>query len=160
MGQYKKAEKLLFSAVTEEEQAPKAYNTLGLISFKRKEFGSAVSHFRQSILLDDKDTEVLVNLANVHAMQMEYKDAEAVFLKAEALKPSDKFIKYWLGSTLYLAKEYNKAGVKLTEAIKLDPEFAQGYLQRAFVYKKLGNREEYLKDYGKAITLNPKLKIN
>ncbi len=156
MGRYKEAEELLVSAVNEEALAPLAYNILGLISFKKKEYGSAAEHFRSSLRLDGKDTDTLINLSNVRVLEKKYEEAVMFLQKAEALKPEDKFIKFRLGSVFLLNGECVKAAEKLTEAIKLDPDFAQAYLQRAMAYKRLGNEGSYLADQQKAISLKQK----
>ena len=42
-----------------------------------------------------------------------------------------------------------------TEAIRLDPDFAQAYYERGIVHFERGNTDEALADYTEAIRLNP-----
>lgn len=156
-GETKEAFKLLKKAVKKYGAEATSLGTLGLLAFKQKDFIQAEEYFKKSIGLSPS-FDAFCNLGNLYSMQLDYPEAVAAFKKAEELEGSDKQIKYWLGSALYLNQELKEAEVKLSEAIALDKAFAKAYLQRAFVYKKLKKNDAFLADYNKALSLDPSLK--
>jgi len=157
LGETKKAFSILKKSVKKHGEDANSLNTLGLLAFKQKDFLLAEEYFKRKIELDPS-FDTFSNLGNLYSMQLEYSAAVSAFRKAEELEGTDKQIKYWLGSALYLNQELKEAGVKLTEAIALDQNFAKAYMQRAFVNKKLKNDEAFISDYNKAISLDPSLK--
>lgn len=150
--------KLLNRSVKKYGGEANSLNTLGLFAFKNKDFVSAEKYFTSSLELENSP-ETLCNLGNLYSVQLDYPEAILVFEKAEVLSPGNKQIKYWLGSALYLNREFNKALIEFNEALKLDRSFAPALLQRAFVNKKIGKNEEYRSDYEKAVQLDPSLRV-
>jgi len=63
--------------------------------------------------------------------------------------------RFQLGRAHYNLGEYRLAIEGFTEAIRLDPQYAQSYRNRGDAYYKLGEYQRAIEDYDEAIRLNP-----
>jgi len=59
------------------------------------------------------------------------------------------------GDTLSNEEKYNEAITKYTEAITIDKEMSNAYLQRAYAYLRLKDYNNAINDYSEVIKLNP-----
>jgi tetratricopeptide (TPR) repeat protein len=74
-------------------------------------------------------------------------------LYAFCVEPSEAA--YSAGAELNDAGDYAEAVEKLTEAIRLDPQYAPAYSSRGFAYLHTGRSQEAIQDYDEAIRLAP-----
>ena len=63
---------------------------------------------------------------------------------------------YERGKACVGKKDFDAAIVAFTEAIRLDPKFAEAYYERGNVYYNTGERDKAIADFTDAIRLNPK----
>jgi tetratricopeptide (TPR) repeat protein len=66
---------------------------------------------------------------------------------------------YKLGKDYYSKKEFDKAIDALTQAIRLDPHYADAFGMRGEVYEDKGDKDAAVQDFTQALNLNPKDKI-
>ena len=59
------------------------------------------------------------------------------------------------GNALAEQDSRQEAVVQYTEAIRLNPEYAEAYINRGVTYFELGQLEQSVRDYNSAIRLNP-----
>ena len=72
--------------------------------------------------------------------------------KRELIRSYAHYVK---GEMYYDEKRYDKAIANLDESIRLNPESIYAYSKRGDVKLNLGNHKDAIKDYSKAIKLNP-----
>lgn len=135
-----------------------AYNNLGILEIKRGNYESAIDNFKKAQNFQPDNVDAMINLGNIYGIRLDYSLAYECFNRAEKIQNNNKFIKYWIGCLHYLEGEFTKSIEKLSDAISIDNEFAYAYLQKAYVYKKLGKEEEFKINYERAILLNPQIK--
>ena len=82
-----------------------------------------------------------------------YKDIHG-FIKYQAIHRIDE-IAFYRGLTDQNAGEYEQAIKHYTNAITINPDFADAYLNRGVVKNSLGQHKKAIEDYDKAIRLNP-----
>jgi|GEM_PF-2476761 len=98
-------------------------------------------------------------------MAQDIDDFEMVIQKGERileLDPAKHLISlsvrnayFWLGCSLLEQESYQLAMQNFDEAIKLDAEFADGYLKRGEVYLQLKHYQQALKEFSRSIALKP-----
>jgi tetratricopeptide (TPR) repeat protein len=76
----------------------------------------------------------------------------AFFSDSSAEQAKSKFDE---GKTLAIAGDLDAAIPCYSEAIKLNPQFAEAYIQRGLTYADLGMYEKAIQDCTEAIKLNP-----
>ena len=104
------------------------WNSLGVAYWKTGEFDKARGHFEQALALDADDAI--------------YNDNMGSFFVATALRVRS-------------AQDVEKALGYFDKAIAADPELASAYNGKAGALKILGRRDEAVKDWEKALALNP-----
>ena len=69
--------------------------------------------------------------------------------------PTTASQRFQLGRAHYNLGEYRRAIEGFTEAIRLDPQYAQAYRNRGDAYYRLGEPERAIEDYDEAIRFDP-----
>jgi len=96
-------------------------------------------------------------LANKHLEDGNYEEALNVFDEVIASYP--EYRDAYLGRALALMQmqEYGKSRMDFDRALSLDENFAMAYANRGILNDRTGRYKEAVRDYRKAIALNPKL---
>ncbi|MBF0607856.1 MAG: tetratricopeptide repeat protein [Candidatus Magnetobacterium sp. LHC-1] len=76
--------------------------------------------------------------------------------RAEMMTADDWFER---GRRLFVEREYQASVDALNNAIELNPQYTEAYVNRGSSYKMLGKNQQALSDYNHAIELNPKLSV-
>ena len=89
---------------------------------------------------------------------------KALISKSEAVKPlmQEKQLvsaetHFYRGNEKYLMRSYEDAITAYNEAIQLQPDFANAYVNRGLAKEKLGQHESAITDYSSAIKIDPTL---
>ena len=85
-------------------------------------------------------------------------DAERERIRAEYQQADNEFLanqKYKEGNRLAFQGNYSNAIPLYNEAIKLNPQYEEAYINRGNCYRYLKNYDAAIADYSKAINLNP-----
>lgn len=153
---------IFLSHSTRKEEDPNSYFDLGYSSYENKDFEKAIEYNTKAIMLytqkgqlDSQLGLTYYNRGLAYTQKGEAQKAIRDFTKAINLMPDYINAYSWRGYCYanYTAN-YQNAIVDLTKVIELEPANAV-YKDRAFSYSKLGKFEESIKDYSKAIELDP-----
>jgi tetratricopeptide (TPR) repeat protein len=135
-----------------------AYNSKGDLE---REFSKAIHDYSEAIKLDTNYWEPYWNRGRMYFYLKLYDSTLADFDKAIKIEPNFAKSIYDRGIVYLTLNEFNKALTDFNVAILLDPDNANYYYNRGLAYYKIDkfkNKEEYMKDWQKAIDLKPELK--
>lgn len=86
-----------------------------------------------------------------------YKQALLGYRKAVQENPSHIHAKRGIARSLMQLEEYEESLNMFTEVIEFKPNFAASYANRGILYDRMENYHAAIKDYRKALQLNPEL---
>ena len=130
-------------SITFAQSSAKEYYKKGIDYCVKGEFEKAKSEFSKASMDDSLRTSAQLNLKTIN----------------DILK---KKIKKETGNHIFKGIQYDDQGnyaqaiVEFTNAIKINPDYADSYNKRGLVYYNQAQYEQSIKDYGIAIQLNPK----
>ncbi|NMD21513.1 MAG: tetratricopeptide repeat protein [Verrucomicrobia bacterium] len=124
-------------------------------AFQRGQLTEAEQKFRQALVLDEKNVNLLTDLAATHLQQGQLEAAEAALNKVTAQEPNDPEALALLGLLRYQQARYDEALDVLSRAAQLNPDnpHTQNYLGITLGLK--GQRGPAEQAFRKAIQLNP-----
>ena len=96
-------------------------------------------------------------LANKHLEDGNFDEAIRIFNDVLAQFPDYKDAHLGKALTLMQMDDLENSRLSFDKAIELDDDFAQAYANRGILNDRTGNYEDAVKDYKKAIVLNPDL---
>jgi tetratricopeptide (TPR) repeat protein len=135
------AVKRLDDAVERAPQFAKAWNTLGVIAYQRKQYDRAEEDFRQALEQDPQSFEALVNLGGVLVTEHKVDEALTYNERAATVQPNDPLAQSQLGMSYYYAANFELATRHLELARSLDPaHFSYPQLLLAEIHLREGNR--------------------
>jgi tetratricopeptide (TPR) repeat protein len=134
-------------------QSPKAHYDLGYVQFRTHNVGSSIEQLSKSLELDSSNAEAHKILALDCSIIGRYDLAEVELQEAARLEPKSGEIHYFLARTYYTRGVYPLAKAEFETAIRLDPSFVKAYSNLGITMEALGNNEEALKNYTRAIEL-------
>jgi tetratricopeptide (TPR) repeat protein len=88
--------------------------------------------------------------------QDKMKDAEAAFRSAVEADPGNLMAWDYLGSILAHKQDYDGVLLCADKIVQIDPDYADAYNLYGVAYQWRGDRNQALKNYRKAVQLNPK----
>ncbi len=88
---------------------------------------------------DPKNQLAYFNKGNLYFANHRYEDAEKMYTKAIELKPLDTFSYINRALSKVMLKDYDGAFKDLDKCIKIDPNSAQAYSNKGYLYQLLGN---------------------
>lgn len=124
-------------------------------AFQRGQLAEAEQKFRQALVLDEKNVNLLTDLAATHLQQGQLEAAEAALNKVTAQEPNDPEALALLGLLRYQQARYDEALDVLSRAAQFNPDNpnTQNYLGITLGLK--GQRGPAEQAFRKAIQLNP-----
>ena len=96
-------------------------------------------------------------LANKHLQDGKYNEALKVFDEVLAKYPEYKEAHHGRAITLMQINDFKGSRESFDRAVKLDENFAGAYANRGILNDRTGNHEDAVKDYRKALELNPEI---
>lgn len=104
---------------------------------------------------DQKNLELLSNLAKAQHGAELYEDAIQTYKKLDALTPNNPQILTDMGTNLAKIKNYDEAGKRFDQAIQIDSGYFLTWSNQGNLLSELGFSAEALISYEKALSLNP-----
>ena len=132
-----------------------AHLQLGML-YADKKNKLAVDYFNNALNIEPKSREVNYYLAMYYQESGDYDMASQIYNAILNNEPDFYFALYNIGyvNLVYL-QEFDQAVEYFTQAIEIDPEYADAYYNRGFAYELLKDVENSKKDYKKTLELSP-----
>ncbi|HLF62425.1 MAG TPA: tetratricopeptide repeat protein [Saprospiraceae bacterium] len=118
-----------------------------------KQYDLALADYDRSIALK-KDGDVINSRARMYFDQQKWREAIADYNLAIEAKPTGEFY-INRGAAYAMIGNMQNALNDMTEGLRLDPAFPNGYKNRSLVYQSLGQIENAQSDLLKYLDLNP-----
>ncbi len=118
-----------------------------------KQYDRALADYDRSIALK-KDGDVINSRARMYFDQQKWSEAIADYNLAIEVKPTGEFY-INRGAAYAMLGNMQSALSDMTEGVRLDPEFSNGYKNRSLVYQALGQIDNAQQDLLKYLELNP-----
>jgi tetratricopeptide (TPR) repeat protein len=154
---YKRAESVL---VDETEKDPKSIRTAKLlvlaggIFFLDGEFQNSVIAWKKAEAITPLDDRSRFTLAMAE-IKLNHRDWARLELdKLATAHPQDSLYLYWLARLDYDGKSYAAAITRLQRVVELDPKMMRAYDSLGLCYDYLGQFNEAIKHYNRAVELN------
>jgi tetratricopeptide (TPR) repeat protein len=112
------------------------YNTLGLVSLKRKEVSDAIANFRKAVDMDPDLHEGRMNLAALSLNYRDYPTAEENFRAVLTALPKNYDAMIGLGVALRGNRKFDEAEQQYLAAQKLDPQSGDSYFNLGLLYQE------------------------
>jgi Tfp pilus assembly protein PilF len=131
------------------------YNTMGLVSLKRKEVSDAIAYFRKAVDMDSDLHEARMNLAALSLNYRNYATAEENFRAVLSAQPNNYDAAIGLGVALRGNRKFDEAEQQYLAAQKLDPQSGDSYFNLGLLYQEykgidrpnLLKAQQYYRDY-------------
>ena len=155
--EYKRAETILLEEAEQQPKsarAAKALTLAGGIFFLDGQYLSSAIAWKKAEALGPLDDRSRFTLAMAY-IKLNHPDwARPELGKLAAAHPQNALYLYWLGRLDYDARNYAAAIVHLQRVLEIDPKMTRGYDTLGLCYDYLGQFEEAVKSYNRAIELN------
>jgi tetratricopeptide (TPR) repeat protein len=142
LGDLKGAVEDYTSAIRLNPDNAAAYNNRGIARYNLEDYEGAIEDYTQAIKLNPEFANAYISRGNARRNLEDYQGAI-----------EDAY--YGRGNAHYNLKDYEGAIEDYTQAIKLNPEFANAYISRGNARRNLEDYEGAIADYNQAIKLNP-----
>lgn len=113
---------------------------------------AAISKAKQ---YEPKSVQPYLSLASFSLREKNVARAKEYLAQAERLEPHNYEVAGLMSTCLVIEKDYKGALVYANESVRRHPD-AYRFAQRAAIYRNLGQRSNELKDYDRAVALDPK----
>jgi protein O-GlcNAc transferase len=157
-GNFDGADSILKRIIQVDPKNLPALHVLGLIKASQKKYQEAVDLLARAARINPNDASIQYNLAKALIDCGSDRESIPHHKKAVELAPSnpDAWLNY--GKTLSFAiRSYDEALVAFDNAISLEPNYAEAYLNKGATFKELKRFDEALIFAEKALSINPNL---
>ena len=154
---YKRAETLLVEEAEREPKSPhaaKALTLAGGIFFLDGEYPNSVIAWKKAEAIAPLDDRSRFTLAMAYIKLNRRDWARPELEKLAAAQPQNALYLYWLARLDYDAQRYLAAITRLKKAVEIDPQMTRGYDTLGLCYDYLGQFDEAVKSYDRAVELN------
>lgn len=135
-----------------------AYYNNALNEYNNGNYQSALFYLDEILKENENVFEALVLRSKVY-LQLGNKDSAEKDLQKALLLNEDYESHFIIAKISLDKKDYQTSLYHMDKAISLNPQFIDGYLNRAYVFYQIGDYDKSLDDYKKAYELNPQNSI-
>ncbi len=135
---YKKSEKILKEALTQEPKNIDALNMLGNVEIALNNFKEAEEIFTRAVSIDPTNIESQYGFANLYRLEGRYKEAIEKYQYILKIYPNDARSYIYIGDIYMELGKFTKAGGFYRNAVSLDSHSSFTHLKLAKYYYKMG----------------------
>ncbi|ERE88110.1 transmembrane and TPR repeat-containing protein 3 [Cricetulus griseus] len=156
---------LFMSALKVNKNNAKLWNNVGHALENEKNFERALKYFLQATYVQPDDIGAHMNVGRTYKNLNRTREAEESYMLAKSLMPQDQmkrilFMYFKQGELLLKMNKPLKAKEAYLKALELDRNNADLWYNLAIVYIELKEPNEALKNFNRALELNPKHKLS
>jgi len=130
---FPEAERAFLSLLEIDPENVDANFYLGLIKFNAQDFGQAVQYYNSGLELDPENVDLLNFVSKAYERMGDVDSAADALRRINDIEP-DKEILLRIGDLYADVEYYEQAAEAYNEALELDPEFGEAYMQLAQLY--------------------------
>ena len=153
-GQTRQACELYEAELKKDPKNPLLHHRLAIIAAKEERGDEAIRHFELARQLAPDDSELLSDLGYTYYLQHRLDDAEATLRQAVAADPQNKAAHNNLGIVLGVRSKFDEALQHFTKG----GSEAAAYANLGYVHAQLGDIDQALANYNRALTLDGELR--
>lgn len=157
-GNLETAKEILLSVLQTEQNIVKAIFTLGLILFSEKKYQKAYTYLKQASELTD-DPKVLAHYGTVLYRLGKYSEATKQYSAILNQDPNNIGVLNNLCAIKILYGHLSEAFELANRVISIKPDYIDPYINLGNISKDMGNIEESIAFYKKALSIDPSNKI-
>ncbi|MCP4675744.1 MAG: tetratricopeptide repeat protein [Deltaproteobacteria bacterium] len=157
LGELNAAESELGEVVERNRWVAEAWDMLGLIETRRRDFGKAKNHHIRALSLEPYRASSHYNLGIALQESGQLKEAAAAYLAALRIDPRDAEAHNNLGLVYAGAGLYEQAAEAHRNAIDIEPRYAEAAYNLGLSYKALGRQLAAAEAFGLALKIAPGL---
>lgn len=120
-GQLRKAEHAVLRIISQDPDDASAYNKLGMIYLREKNYKDARASLKQALKLEPENDAFYNNLGLLYYQQGQYEDAIEAYEKSLEIDNKIPSRLVNLGLAYFMVKKYRKAADQYGKALILDP---------------------------------------
>jgi protein O-GlcNAc transferase len=154
-GNLEQAESLCRQVVRKQRKHVDALNLLGILSYCRADYDSAIKYIKRALKLNPDNAEAYTNMGNAYKNKGQLDKAITSYEEAIKLKPHLAMAHNNLGSALQEQNLLDEAVTCYQKALKLEPDLYMAYNNLGVIMLEKGHLDEAAKYCRKAIALNP-----
>ena len=151
---YPRAEALLLTEIEANPKSAELLTILGGVLFLDGQHLNSAIAMKKAEALAPLDDHNRFTLAMAYVVLGRKDWAKPELEKLQGRQPRNPLYLYWLARLDYDAQQFKKGITKLEEVLRLDPKFTKAYDNLALCYEGLGQYDEALRTYQRAIDLN------
>jgi len=144
------------TAIRHDERHYNAWYGLGNVYFRQEKFDFAEHHFRKALAINPCSSPLYCFLGmSLHANNKTL-DALQMLKDAIAVDPRNPLARYQKAHVLIAMEEYEAALVELKQLLEVAPKEGSVYFTLGKVYKRLGQSQQAMVHFTRALDLSPK----
>lgn len=141
---------------TNADKAKVQYN-MAVNFVKRKEYASAIEHFKLSTQLDPSNYKAFYNLGIANSVLKNHQEAIEAFQSSIKLKQDDAYSYYNMAIEYSELKDLANAQKNYELAIQYKPDLSEAYANLAMIYLYNKQTDEYKQMLARLELLDPKV---
>jgi tetratricopeptide (TPR) repeat protein len=153
-GRFEDVEPLLTAYVREHAKSSWGWYALGYSLFAQKKIGESIQALAKSLQLDIKNAEAHKILGRDLMIVGRFDAARAEFEQGIRYNPRSAEMHFNLGKLFSIQDEWTFARNEFEAALAIDPSYVEGLDALGFAQEALGDDDEAVSTYKKAIAIN------
>jgi tetratricopeptide (TPR) repeat protein len=131
---YERAINFYQSAIRVQPTFALSYFNLGNVFADIDRHSEAIIEYKKVVKLDQDFKDVYLNMGNSYVALHDYENAIVAYLKSVEMENEKKKPLINLGNAFGNIRQFDKAEAAYDQAIALDPDFADAYFSKSFLY--------------------------